>query len=147
MASVKTSLCICNSDIELELKEIELRKNKAIAKSKFTQYRLDVLFFLDEQNRRGISDWCKNMVYWFETAMTVMASLSDLMKRNKTIENGKRVATEMEKAKRDFETAFTEARNYLLSQRDGYSSFTAEPLPSNLVMKDSVSDKKHESSE
>ena len=46
MASVKRSLGICSSDIELELKEIELRKNKAIAKSKFTRYRLDVLFFL-----------------------------------------------------------------------------------------------------
>ena len=42
---MKRSLGICNSDIELELKEIELRKNKAIAKSKFTRYRLDVLFF------------------------------------------------------------------------------------------------------
>ena len=113
---MKTSLCICNSDIEFELKEIELRKNKAITKSKFTRYRLDVLFFLDEQDRRGISDGCKDMIYWFETAMTVMASLSDLLIRNKTFENGKRVATEMEKAKRDFETALTAARNYLLSQ-------------------------------
>ena len=147
MASVKTSLCICNSDIELELKEIELWKNKAIAKSKFTQYRLDVLLFLDEQDRQGISDGCKDMVYWLETAMTVMASLSDLLIRTKTFENGKRVATEIEKAKRDFETAFTAARNYLQSQRDGYSSFSAEPLPTNLVMKDSISDKTEESSE
>ena len=114
MASVKRSLGICNSDIELELKEIELRKNKAIAKSKFT---------------------CKAMVYWFETAMTVMASLSDLLIINTNLENGKRVATEMEKAKRDFETAYTAARNYLLLQRDCFSSVSAEPLPSNLVMK------------
>ena len=147
MASVKRSLGICNSDIELELKEIELRKNRAIAKSKFTRYRLDVLFFLDEQDRQGISDGCKDMVYLFETAMTVMASLSDLLIGNTNLENGKRVATEMEKAKRDFETAYTAAQNYLLLQRDGFSSVSAEPLPSNLVMKDSITDKKEESSE
>ena len=86
------------------------------------------------------------MVYWFETAMTVMASLSDLLIGNTNLENGKRVATEMEKAKRDFETAYTAARNYLLLQRDGYSSVSAESLPSNLVMEDSISDKKEESS-
>ena len=135
MASVKRSLGICNSDIELELKEIELRKNKAIEKSKFTRYKLDVLFFLDEHDRQGISDGCKAMVYWFETAMTVMASLSDLLIINTNLENGKRVATEMEKAKRDFETAYTAARNYLLLQRDCFSSVSAEPLPSSLVMK------------
>ena len=104
-------------------------------------------FFLDEQDRQGINDGCKDMVYWFETAMTVMASLSDLLIGNTNLENGKRVANEMEKAKRDFETAYTAARNYLLLQRDGYSSVSAEPLPSNLVMKGSISDKKEESSE
>ena len=106
-----------------------------------------MLFFLDEQDRQAISERCKDVVYWFETAMTVMASLSDLLIGNTNLENGKRVATEMENAKRDFETAYTAARVYLLLQRDGYSSVSAEPLPSNLVMKDSISDKKEESSE
>ena len=116
MASVKRSLGICNSDIEFELKEIELMKNKAIAKSKFTRYRLDVLFFfLDERDRQGISDGCKDMVYWYETAMKVMASLSDLFIGNTHLENRNRVSTEMEKA-------YTAARNYLMLQRDGCSS-------------------------
>ena len=44
MASVETSLDICNSDIELELNK-EMMKKKAIAKSKFMRCRLDVLFF------------------------------------------------------------------------------------------------------
>ena len=68
-----------------------------------------MLFFLDEQDRQGISDGCKDMAYWFETAMNIMASLSDLLKGNTNLENEKKVATEMEKAKRDFETAYTAA--------------------------------------
>ena len=83
------------------------------------------MFFLEEQDRHGISDGCKDMVYLFETAMAVMAPLSDLLTGNTNLETGKRVATEMEKAKGDFETAFTEARNYFaVSTRQLFECFS-----------------------
>ena len=44
---------------------------------------------------------CKDIVFRFEAAITVMGSLSDLLFESKDLENENRVTAEMQKAKGD----------------------------------------------
>ena len=46
---------------------------------------------------------CKDIGFRFEAAINVMVSLSDLLFESKDLENGNRLAAEMQKAKGDFE--------------------------------------------
>ena len=97
--------------------EAELKREKARAKSNFTQ----ALFLIEQQEKPGPrenQDACNKMDNTMESAMDVMTNLSELYMKNKEKEKNNKAVLEMEKLDDVFATTYAAARQYIDAQKE-----------------------------
>ena len=118
-------------NVDITEQETELKKNKARAKTNFTRYGNKLFLLLGEQDlpsRRAVQNACEQIDYCLETAIEVMASLSDLYIQTKALDKGKKIVTEMEKTEAELYIAYEAAREYLDSRKKDSSSVSSDIL-------------------
>ena len=84
--------------------EMELNKEKSIAKSMFTLHRSRLLLMIEEQDIPGSEFYsaCRKMDSQMESAIEVMSKLSDTYMRGKKLDKVANVVNEMEIIEREF---------------------------------------------
>ena len=97
------------SAIDVDIQEAELRKEKAKAKSNFTQSRNNLLLMIEYQNlpwRTGICDACHNMDICMEIVMELLSNCTTIYLRNNEIQKANVVVSEMKEIEKDFTAAY-----------------------------------------
>ena len=127
--------------IDVAMLEAEFRKDKAKAKSNFTQARNNLLLMVDYQSlpsRSGIRDACYKMDMCMEIVMDVLSSLTTFHLQNKELQKGIVVVSEMEKIETDFCAAYEIAWAYLDSRGGEKSTDVSDCLSIDLEGQNSI---------
>ena len=102
--------------------ELELMKNKVLAKSSFTRSVNKLTFDMEELDVSEIQEAYKKMESCFEATLEVMKSLSEFYIRKQDVEKWKGVDMQMRKVKEDFIMADHRTRKYLTLRKSSASS-------------------------
>ena len=136
------------SSIDIAMVEVEFRKQKAKAKSNFTQARSNLLLMVKCQNlpsRSGIWDACHNIDMCMEIVMELLSNFTTIYIKSKEVQKANVVVNEMEKIERDFTATYEIALAYLESREDDKSRVIPDSLlidleRRNLVNEDAKTD-------
>ena len=104
------------------MQELELIKNKVLAKSSFTRSVNKLIFDMEELDVSEIQEAYKKMESCFEAALKVMKSLSDFYIRKQDVEKWKVVVVQMGKVEEDFIMADQRTRKHLMLRKSSVSS-------------------------
>ena len=102
--------------------ELELIKNKVLAKSSFIRSVNKLIFDMEELDVSEIQEVYKKMENCFEAALKVMKSLSDFYIRKQDVEKWKVVVVQMGKVEEDFIMADQRTRKHLMLRKSSVSS-------------------------
>ena len=89
---------------DLAEQEIDLKRENAIGKSKFTLYRSKLLLSIEEQGLQAteFDDAFRNFNSQMESSMEVMFKLSDIYIKRKQFDKGRKIVNEMEILEEEF---------------------------------------------
>ena len=104
------------------MQELELIKNKVLAKSSFTRSVNKLIFDMEELDVSEIQEAYKKMESCFEAALKVMKSLSDFYIRKQDVEKWKVVVVRTGKVEEDFIMADQRTKKHLMLRKFSVSS-------------------------